>query len=177
MRKIAKRKTKYNQKFLLFHSLHFLVRSNLEMLSWPNSPLLVMLQLIDPNLLSGEEGGPLREGKTSVTPLLDLADLADPFDYSTHESQLILAKQLIEHGANANAASSPHVKTPLHVACYAGNVTNLDFVELMLEAGADSKCPRPQGTDTVDVYYPVCSRCGQISAEVAYHKRQYCHSI
>jgi hypothetical protein len=27
--------------------------------------------------------------------------------------------------------------TPLHNACYAGNVTNLDFVELLLEEGAD----------------------------------------
>jgi hypothetical protein len=26
---------------------------------------------------------------------------------------------------------------PLHNACYADNVTNLDFVELLLEAGAD----------------------------------------
>jgi hypothetical protein len=43
MRKIAKRETKRNQRFLLFHSLRFLIRiSNSDMLSWPNSPLLVM---------------------------------------------------------------------------------------------------------------------------------------
>jgi hypothetical protein len=44
MRKIAERQTKDRQKALLFISLHLLVRSsNSEMLSWPNSPLLVML--------------------------------------------------------------------------------------------------------------------------------------
>jgi hypothetical protein len=45
MKKFAKRQTKHNQNFLLLHSLHSLIHfSNSEMLSWPNSPLLVMLQ-------------------------------------------------------------------------------------------------------------------------------------
>jgi hypothetical protein len=130
MKKFAKRQSKYHQKFLLFHSLRFLARSDSDMLSWPNSPLLVLLQFVDPNVLFGQ-------GVTRVTPLIQLADLADPFDYSTHESQLILAKQLIEHGANVNAVSSPQCQTPLHTACYSGNVTNLDFVELLLEKGAN----------------------------------------
>jgi hypothetical protein len=37
-----------------------------------------------------------------------MADLADPSNFSTHENQLILAKQLIEHGANGNAVSIEH---------------------------------------------------------------------
>jgi ankyrin repeat protein len=61
-----------------------------------------------------------------------LADLADPFDYSTR-SQLILAKQLIKHGANVNAVTSPQGETPLQKACHAGNVTNLDFLKLLLK--------------------------------------------
>jgi hypothetical protein len=131
MRKIAKRQTKHNQKLLLFHSVHFLIySSNSEMLSWPSSPFLVMLQFVDPNVLSGDK-------ETSITPLHHLADLADPFDYSTHVNQLILAKQLIEHGANVNAVSFPHGITPLYHACHSINVTNLDFVELLLEKGAD----------------------------------------
>jgi hypothetical protein len=137
MKKIAKRQTKRNQKILLFHSLFFLIHSDSEMLSWPNSPLLVMLQFVKPNVLSGHEDEPLQEGEMRVTPLHLLADLADPSDYATHENQLILAKQLIEHGANVNAVSSLHGKTPLHYACYGGNVTNLDFVELLLKEGAD----------------------------------------
>jgi hypothetical protein len=73
----------------------------------------------------------------SMTPLHHLASLADPSDYSTHVKQLILAKQLIEHGASVNAVSSPHGITPLDSACQSANVTNLDFVELLLEKGAD----------------------------------------
>jgi hypothetical protein len=139
MKKIAKRQTKYNQKFLLSHSMHLLVWFDSEMLSWPNSPLLVMLQFVDPNVLSGREHEPLQEGETRLTPLHHLAKLADPSVYSTHENQLILAKQLIDHGANVNVVSIPEgtSRTPLHNACYCDNVTNLDFVELLLKAGAD----------------------------------------
>jgi hypothetical protein len=137
MKKFAKRHTKYDQKGMLFHSLCVLARSDSEMLSWPNSPLLVLLEFVDPNKLSGDEDTPLKEGEARITPLHHVADLADPCDYSTHENQLILAKQLIEHGASVNAVSNPQCETPLHDACYYGNVTNLDFVELLLEKGAD----------------------------------------
>jgi hypothetical protein len=138
MRKIAERQTKHNQKFLLMHSLHFLIRSSdSKMLSWPNSPLLVLLEFVDPNVLTGDDDAPLQEGQARVTPLHMLADMADPSDYSTHKNQLILAKQLIEHSANVNAVSNNDGKTPLHMACSGYNVTNLDFIELLLEQGAD----------------------------------------
>jgi hypothetical protein len=140
MTKIAECQTKNNLTFLLFHSLSVLARSDLKMLSWPNSPLLVLLQFVDPSVLSGHEYGPSRGGENGVTPLHDLADLADPSDYSTHKKQLILAKQLIEHGANVNAVSYPQGDTPLHHACFAGVVTNLDFVEFLLKEGADPNC-------------------------------------
>jgi hypothetical protein len=136
MKKFAKWQTKYNQMCVLFHSLHVLVRSDSQMLSWPNSPLLVMLQFVDSSVLSGDEPDP-SEHEARETPLHHLADLAYPSDYSTHQNQLILAKQLIEHGANVDALSRPHFKTPMHKACHWANVTNLDFVELLLEAGAD----------------------------------------
>jgi hypothetical protein len=79
----------------------------------------------------------LPAGEDRETLLHHMAFLADPSDYSTHENQLILAKQLIEHGANVNAVGIPHDFTPLHNACYGGNVTNLDYVELLLKQGAD----------------------------------------
>jgi hypothetical protein len=102
-----------------------------------HSPLLVLLHFVDPNVLLGDENAPLQEGENRVTPLHHLADLAAPNDYSTHENQLFLAKQLIEHGANVNAASISQRETPLHRACFSGNVTNLDIVEYLLEVGAD----------------------------------------
>jgi hypothetical protein len=117
MRKFAKRQSKNNQQFLLFHSLQYLLRSDSKMLSWRNSPLLVMLQFVDPNVESGRKG-------TSIAPLHDLANRLNPSDYSTHENQLILAKQLIEHGANVNAVSISEGMTLLNNACYSGNVTN-----------------------------------------------------
>jgi hypothetical protein len=131
MKKVAKRQHKNIQKWMLFHSLDVLIRSsNSEMLSWPNNPLLVMLQVVDPSVLYGDE-------EMRITPLHFLASLADPFDYSTHENQLILAKQLIDHGANVNTGSIPRGLTALHDACQSTNVTNLDFVKLLLERGAD----------------------------------------
>jgi hypothetical protein len=133
MTKFAKRQTKLDKKYMLYHSMQLLVRSsNSEMLSWPNSPFLVMLQFVHPNEVLAHE-------QSSATLLHMLADLTDPFDYTTHVNQLILTKQLVEHGANVNAAENQHSMTPLHRACFSGNVTNLDFVEYLLEAGADPK--------------------------------------
>jgi hypothetical protein len=138
MKKIAKRQTKHIQTCHFFHSLHILAHSDSDMLSWPNSPLLVLLQFVDPNVLSGHEH------QERFTPLHDLTDLADHSDYSTHENQLILAKQLIKHGANVNAVSRPEGETPLHNACWAIRMTNLDFIKLLLKKGAD---PHAQNHD------------------------------
>jgi hypothetical protein len=107
------------------------------MLSWSNSPLLVMLHLVDPDVLF--------ENQESFVPLHHLPALAAPSDYSTHVNQLILAKQLIEHVVNANAVSVPHVCIPLHIACSSRVVTNLDLVEFLLEEGADPNARDDEG--------------------------------
>jgi ankyrin repeat protein len=97
-----------------------------------NSTLLVMLEFVDPNELFGGQ----EESSLSATLLHHLADLADPFDYSTHETQLILVNQLLEPGANVNAVSNSDSMT-LHQACFSANATNLDFVDCLLKEGAD----------------------------------------
>jgi hypothetical protein len=80
MKKIAKRQTKQNQRLLLFHSLHYLILYESHTLSSPNSPLLVMLHFVDPNVLDG----------SGLTPLDNVSNLANAFKYSTHVNQLIL---------------------------------------------------------------------------------------
>jgi hypothetical protein len=70
---VCQRQPLSTKKFLLFAVLYFLLRSDSEMLSWPNSPLLVLLQFVDPNALYGDDERGLR---STTWPIL-----ADPFDY------------------------------------------------------------------------------------------------
>jgi hypothetical protein len=139
MKKILNRQTKDGRKCLLFHSLYFLLHSDSEKPLWPSSPLLVLLQFVDPNVLSVKEHEALQEGEIRFTPLHHLASMADPTsrDYSTQENQLILGRQLIEHGANVNFSVGQEGATPLHTACHSSCTTNLDFIQLLLENGAD----------------------------------------
>jgi hypothetical protein len=130
MKKIATRETTNNQKAMLLHSLILLIHTKSEKLLWPNSPLLVLLQFVDPN-------------RTLHNPLAFL--VADCSDYLTYENQVILGRQLIKHGANVNAVDMaypngeayPNGDTPLHSKCHSTTATSLDFIQLLLENGAD----------------------------------------
>jgi ankyrin repeat protein len=62
-----------------------------------------------------------------------LAHLLDPFDCSFYPR-----KPAKQHGASVNALAIPQGETPLHNACDSDNVTNLDFIELLLQEDADS---------------------------------------
>jgi hypothetical protein len=139
MEKIAERQTKNNQKMLLFQSIFILLRTDSERLLWPDSPLPMMLQFVDPNVLTGPESSkPFQEDlEIRSTPLHHLAYLADPINYSVHENQVTLGRELIEHGANVNALSFPGGETPLHLACGSQVTTNLDFIQFLLDNGAD----------------------------------------
>jgi hypothetical protein len=150
MKKIAARETKHNQRALLWQSLCVLIQTNSEMLLWPNSPLLVLLQFVDPNGLGGRKHHDallLQAGKIRFTTLHTLAGMADPtsINYSTQENQLTLGRQLIEHGAYVNATAYPTGDTPLHFACSSEVSTNLDFIQLLLEKGADPNAQNDLG--------------------------------
>jgi hypothetical protein len=140
MKKIVVRETRQNKNFLFFHCLYLLIHTDSEKLIWPNSPFLVLLQFVDPNVLSGPDHEALQEGESRCTLLHHLARMADPTrsDYLTQENQLTLGRQLIEHGANVNVLSFPYGNTPLlHHACNSAATTNLDFIQLLLENGED----------------------------------------
>jgi hypothetical protein len=66
-----------------------------------------------------------------------LADAADPNDIKIHENQVILGQLLIKRGANVNAATYPNSATPLYNACHSARTTNLDFIQLLLDNGAN----------------------------------------
>jgi hypothetical protein len=137
MKKLLSRQSQQNQKVMMFHSLKVLIHTDSEKLLWPNSPLLVLLQFFDPNVLSGPYHGDLQEEEILEGTLLHhLTALADPCDYSTIENQLTLGRQLIEHGTDVNTVAYPGGEAPLHFACL-GEPTNLDFIQLLLEDGAD----------------------------------------
>ena len=55
------------------------------------------------------------------------------------ERQVIIARQLIEAGANVNAVNGPALgkNSPLHNACFSGHCTNLDLIKLFLDHGAN----------------------------------------
>jgi hypothetical protein len=147
MKKIVIRETRHSREVLLGHSLNLLLHTDSEKLLWPNSPLLVLLQFVDPNALTGPDHEALQEGETRVTLLHLLTYLTDPIgsDYVTQENQVILGGQLIEHGANVNAGSYSNGVTPLHHACHSSTTTNLDFIQLLLENGADPNTRDPKG--------------------------------
>jgi ankyrin repeat protein len=84
---------------------------------------------------------------TGATPLHWLTQMSDPSREHTLENQRILAKQLIEAGANvsARAQRSLYKSTPLHNACFSGNSTNLDFILLLLDHGANLNTKNSKG--------------------------------
>jgi hypothetical protein len=59
------------------------------MLSGRTVQFLVLLQFVDPTCCPDD-----RKKREKRSPLYYVTALADPSDYSTHEKQLILAKQL-----------------------------------------------------------------------------------
>jgi hypothetical protein len=137
MEKILLKESRYERQVILFRSLSILWQLPSEMLKLPTSPLKVALQFVDASVMSCP--GPNMDDGRGYTPLHRLANMSDPSEEDTLENQCILAKQLIEAGANVNARAQRGLKkiTPLHNACWSGICTNLDFIQLLLDHGAN----------------------------------------
>jgi hypothetical protein len=133
MKKIAARQTKRDQKVMFFHSLALLMRTDSKKLRWPNSPLRIMLLFVNANVRWKNSPAELAEGPT---PLHHLSYQADSRNHSFYKNKVILGQQLIRHGANANLDAFRIGSTPLHIACHSNEVTNLDFIQLLLEKSA-----------------------------------------
>jgi hypothetical protein len=127
----------YNRQAILFRSLFVLSQLPSETLKLPTSPLKVALQVVDASVMSCL--GPNMDDGRGATPLHWLGETSDPSKEQTLENQCILAKQLIEAGANVNARAQRNLGkiTPLHIACFSGNCTNLDYIQLLLDHGAN----------------------------------------
>jgi hypothetical protein len=69
-----------------------------------------MLQFVDPNVLLGDQETRFTRSTTWLIWQIPL---------TTQPMKPILAKQLINHGANVNAVTSPQGETPLQKACRA----------------------------------------------------------
>jgi ankyrin repeat protein len=124
----------------LLRSVCILIRGDSEKLTWPNNPLLVALRHgVDPNLYIAPEGGQ----RDTLLHILSRNSHMD--NIVTHRNQVILARQLVEHGANVNAASSFFDYTPLHNACQSGVTTNLEFIKFLLNNGADQNALSTSG--------------------------------
>jgi ankyrin repeat protein len=106
-----------------------------------------------------------------------LADQADPFDLSTHTNQPIQAKKIsLNTTPTSTLYRSQKVKRLARCMLHFQR-DQPDFVEYLLEVGADPNAQDPQGLTPLMVHTPDMPQCGQISAELAYHGHECYQSI
>jgi hypothetical protein len=154
MKKIFLKESRYNRQDILFRSFSILSGLPSKMLKMPTSPLKVALQVVDASIMSCP--GPNMDDGRGYTPLHYLAKMSDPSKEDTLENQCILAKQLIEAGANVNAHAQRNLGkiTPLHNACSGGSCTNLAFIQLILDHGANPNAKDSYGLTPLHCTYP-----------------------
>jgi hypothetical protein len=138
MKQIALRQEQHERDLWLFSILNELVHFDVDRLTWSNSPLLVLLECRDPTALLGGIRHPM---------LLNwLAQVMHPDGHRTsYANQILLARQLVDYGVDVNAAVMPNGTTPLHTACCSAGVTNLDFINFLLQSGADPNARNHKG--------------------------------
>ena len=110
----------------------------------PYSPLLVLLQ-------SGLDLSTLKN--SNANHLYSLAQESSATSTSRNRNQVIIGKQLLEiGGANPSNFCDERHSFPLFNACYSNQPTNLEFIELLLEHGADRNMESLGGTAIVGAF-------------------------
>ena len=129
------------------------MRTDSKKLRWPNSLLRIMLQVIDANArwTTAEE----TNSPEGLTPLHHFTYQADLKHHIFHENQVILGQQLFRYGANANLGALPYGGTPLHLACHYSTVTNLDFIQLLLEKGTNQNVRDTKRNTPIVIVFPM----------------------
>ena len=131
MKKLAM-KIPANQKLIFLHHMTSLL---IHMKTWqvclPTSPILVLLQTgVDTDVIPA----------TGCYPCICVLAAQYSTKNEFNENQVIIGRQLIEiGGANVNLATNQEAgrNSPLFFACSSRRCTNLDFIQLLLEHGAN----------------------------------------
>jgi hypothetical protein len=138
MKQIARRLGDREKHDWMLLSMRILVSVDSDRLKWHSSPLLVLLECMDPTALSLNELTGWLAGMTNP----DAYPEADAHHFSAH--QLILAEQLFEYGVDLNDEIATR-ETSLNIACHSDLVTNLEFIYLLLQHGADPNAMDQEG--------------------------------
>jgi hypothetical protein len=173
MKQIARRLGDQEKHDWTILSLSMLVRVDSARLKWLSSPLLVLLECMDPTTL------PLNRVLSCLAGLTnpDAYPEADAHRFSAH--QVILAEQLFEYGVDLNGDEMAMPATSLHIACTSHMVINLDeFIYLLLQHGADPNAMNHDGEMPLTRTIPLApTQCGQSPDRVAHNECQYLQSI
>jgi len=116
----------------LFEFIKVLMNLPTKLVELPTSPLSVTMKQMSAKLIRLAT----LEGEST---LHKLAEGGNPLKERSLKNQVIIGRQLILAGCNVNARCGKNLKkmTVLHKACHSSTHTNLAFIKLLLDNGAD----------------------------------------
>ncbi|EJK46902.1 hypothetical protein THAOC_34406, partial [Thalassiosira oceanica] len=129
---------------IFYRTMQIMLRDEPWRVEQPYSPILALLQSgLD---LSMQED-------SSANFLYSLSQSSSATSTSRNRNQVTIGRQLLEiGGADPNLFCGRGQAFPLFDACYSNQPTNLEFIELLLEHGADRNMECPGGTAIVGAF-------------------------